>query len=308
MNLGELVSIGNVLRNKALIGVRNNLKNQQINLGIALGESRRTARLVGDTAFRLVKSVRLLKAGRIRNAMDVLGISSSRRQPRGNNVPRKWLELQYGWKPLLNDVYGAASALEQRQKGDWRVTAKATRSEDHRTTKSFGGYGASTCGAEASVSVFARLDALPSNEAIISLSSLGVTNPLSVAWELVPFSFVVDWMLPIGSFLNSLDAGLGYSSISYSSSLLIKAKWEDKGRNTAHPSKPTWTIKNDFRGTKELTYLKREVSNSLPMPSLPSLKDPRSLGHMANGLALLSQVFGRGSRSRNLRLPGLINL
>lgn len=34
---------------------------------------------------------------------------------------------------------------------------------------------------------------------------LGFTNPAAVLWEATPFSFVVDWFLPIGDYLKTLD-------------------------------------------------------------------------------------------------------
>lgn len=287
------------LANAALIAVRLKLKSTDINLGVAFGERKATARLLGDTATRLARSVRSLRRGEIRNAMNQLGISSSKREPRGSNVPQKWLELQYGWKPLLSDVYGAATALENRPKGDWRVTAKATRSLKKEYTYTFPvypGFGSSASPiagvirARVDKSVFARIDALPQNEAAISLASLGVTNPLVVVWELVPWSFVVDWALPIGNYLDSLDALLGYGDVSFSSSFRVKAEWTDKGLS----GQVGWTsVKNSYFGRKRLVFLERTPSTSVPLPSLPRFKDPRSLGHMANGLALLATAFGR---------------
>lgn len=286
------------LGNAALIAVRTKLKSSSVNLGVAFGERKQTAMLLGSTATRLASAVRHLRRGEIRRSMDELGISSRRRQPRGNNVPRKWLELQYGWKPLLSDVYGAASALEQRPKGDWRVTASVTRKIEGRKTAGVApgqftvGW---TCEARWLKSVYTRIDALPQNEATISLASLGVLNPLSVAWELVPFSFVVDWCLPIGGWLDSLDALLGYGPTAYSSSLLVKASWKEKGLSGSGTDSGgyKWISVNSFGATKRLVSLQRSVSSSVPLPSLPSFKDPRSLGHMANGLALLASAFGR---------------
>jgi hypothetical protein len=112
-----------------------------------------------------------------------------------------------------------------------------------------------------------------------------------VAWELVPFSFVVDWAFPVGTFLSSLDALLGYEDAYYSSSLLVRAEWRDVGRTQQTGNQ---LIANNFVGTKKMVYLKREVSSSVPIPHPPRLRDPRSLTRMANGLALLAQVFGRG--------------
>jgi hypothetical protein len=281
------------LVNSALIAVRQKLKASSVNLGVAFGERKQTAMLLGSTATRIAQSVRALRRGEIRRAMNALGISSTRRQPRGQNVPQKWLELQYGWKPLLSDVYGAARALEQRPKGDWRVTASVTRSRNQDYAywvSSQAGTAAMDGKARVLRSCYARIDAVPQNEATISLVSLGVTNPLSVAWELVPWSFVVDWAWPIGDWLDSLDALLGYGSAYYSSSFLVKASWRVKGVSGPYG---TWVADNQWRGTKRVVSLTRTVNNSVPLPSLPSFKDPRSLGHMANGLALMATAFGR---------------
>lgn len=289
---------GESLRNTALIKARAKLKSTDVNLGVAYGERNATARMLGDTATRIAKSFGHLKRGRVRKAMDELGISSKKREPKGSNVPNKWLELQYGWKPWLSDVHGAADALSKRQPDDWKVTARATANNEVSKTYTIlaqpevgQGYDACVVVASARRSVYARIDAVPQNEAIISLASLGILNPLEVAWELVPFSFVVDWAWPIGSYLSSLDAMFGYSSKAYSSSLLVRANWTDNGSTKVGTDGSK--IENNWYGAKELVYLSRQVSTSTPIPSLPRFKDPRSFGHMANGLALLATVFGR---------------
>lgn len=281
------------LRNAALIAVRNKLKNAKVDLGIAFAERKATSKMVGDTAIRLARSFQHLKRGQTRRAMDELGISSRRGQPRGSNVPNKWLELQYGWDPLLSDVYGACESLAKKSKDDWRVTAKAVKSSKTELGGEYASY-SSTWSIRKVVcekSVFARIDCIPANELIISLASLGILNPLLVAWELVPYSFVVDWFLPIGSYLDSLDAMLGYTSRGYSSSLLTRTRWTTTGIGTR-----TWAngkVENSWTGSKYMVYLDRQVSTSVPIPTFPSFKDPRSLGHMANGLALLASAFGR---------------
>jgi hypothetical protein len=290
----ELVSEGFIvdgaLANQALIQARSKLKAQSINLAVAFGERKQTAQLIGDTANRLVGTVRSLRRGEIRKAMNSLGILHNKRQPRGSNWPRQWLELQYGWKPLLSDVYGACDALSKRPKSDWRVTATATRSSKRDYSKSWSGNGGGIGSAKVSCSAFVRIDALPANEAAISLASSGISNPASLAWELLPFSFVVDWFLPVGGWIDSLDALLGYSSAYTSTSVLTRASWDTRGTGS---SSGGFTYQNNYQGSKRVVKLDRSASAGVPLPSFPSLKDPRSLGHMANALALLSQVFGR---------------
>jgi len=177
--------------NRSLIAARNNLKGMKVDLGTAYAERKETARLIGDTATNIGKSFTDLLHGRTRSAMNRLGISSRRHEPRGNNVPNKWLELQYGWKPLLMDIHGSAAALENRQKSDWRVTAKGyARDKSSYVWKlnpaPTSAFDACIVTVSSDASAMTRIDALPQNEAIISLASLGVLNPLNVAWELVP--------------------------------------------------------------------------------------------------------------------------
>jgi hypothetical protein len=42
-----------------------------------------------------------------------------------------------------------------------------------------------------------------SNPNLYLASQLGFVNPAAIAWELVPFSFVVDWFVNVGEFLNN---------------------------------------------------------------------------------------------------------
>lgn len=281
------------LINEALIECRSNLKDMKVDLGTAFGERNQTARLIGDTASRLARAARNLRRGQIRNAMRDLGMSSKRGAPRGSNWTQNWLELQYGWKPLLSDVFGACDALSKRGKDDWMVTAKGSASK-----KPFGEYSISgedtwwrSGVSRYELGVFVRADACPST-AFSSLSSVGVTNPLNVAWELVPYSFVVDWFLPIGGWINSLDATIGFEFRGVSQTYFELIESEASGKT--HTNKVSQiTYYNEWTGMKRQLTVDRIVLATLPRAGFPSFKDPLSLGHMANGLSLLAQAFGR---------------
>lgn len=295
------------LRNAALIAARNKLKTTSVDLGIAFAERKQTTKLVGDTATRIAKSFTNLKRGNVRRAMQDLGISNKKREPRGSNITNQWLQMQYGVKPLLSDVYGSCDSLAKRNRDDWRVTAKASKHvtverDDEGSYHSLAWHRRSFRGTK---SVFVRIDATPANELLISLASLGVLNPLAVAWERTYLSFVVDWFLPIGNWLDSLDALVGYSVRGSSSSLLVRGEWVSKGigLKTWYNGPNLVRQDNQWTGSVKMTYLNRQVGIASTIPNFPRFKDPRSLGHMANGLALLAGAFGRSpGRWGNLRL------
>lgn len=284
--------------NTALIAARNRMKNMKIDLGVAFAERKATSRMLGDTARRLALAARDLQRGQFRNAARRLGIRGNPGLPRGSNWTNHWLQLQYGWKPLLSDVYGACDALSKREKSDWRVTAKARRMED--STSQYGPTNAGgtrngdysyLCEVVLHKGVFVRIDAIPDNDLTMTLSSLGVTNPLSVAWELVPYSFVVDWVIPVGAWLSSIDAMLGYTTAYTSTTTYNKCTWSSRGFSRRWSS--VNYIDASFVGEKTCLWIKRSAQSGVPQARPPGLKDPRSLGHMANGLALLAQAFAR---------------
>jgi len=268
------------------------LKDQKFNAGVALAEARQTANLVGSTASRLAFAFRSLKRGRFAEARRYLGLKRS-------NQPANWLELQYGWKPLLSDVHGAANELARRSldNGSWVTTVKATVREEAE----YDLYHAETHPIDrmhvtgtAEASTFIRLDYEPENDMAKWASRLGLTNPLEIAWELVPYSFVVDWFLPVGSWLSVLDATLGYKFKSGSRSDRTTCKMTGVRAGYNDPSfvyqNPRWSTGSSLVSEKSLN---RVVYESSPFPSFPRIKNPLSLGHMANGLSLLAQAFGR---------------
>lgn len=289
--------------NTALIDARLGMKSGNLNLGVAFAERNRTAQLVGDTALSLVNSVRALRRGDWRKAGRELGITNPRK-PRGSSLPQKWLEYQYGWKPLLADVYASADALSQRPREDWIVTSKGVvRERVDRVNTVRNQYFIAEDVVKGWRGHYVRIDAVPGNDLLMSFASLGVTNPLLVGWELVPFSFIVDWMVPIGDWIGSLDAMLGYKETYFSSSAFSKT---DVTRSLTEGVVP-WSLPslnyNVVKAncepcfTKEV-YLRRGAGNDVPLPFQPRIKDPRSLGHMANALSLLAGAFGSSRRLR----------
>lgn len=288
----KALSVTNKMRDIAVTKALLKLKDQHLNVGVALAEARMTANLVGSTATRLALAYRSLRKGRFAEARRHLGL-------RGRSQPANWLELQYGWKPLLSDVYGAAHEVARLGSDfdSWITTVKAV----YREQLEFDEYvevnqpiGRTRIFGKSEASVFVRLDYEPEDHVYMWASRLGLTNPLEIAWELVPYSFVVDWFLPVGDWLSTLDATLGYKfksgSRSERTTLVLNGQlkpFDRVGYIYRYPSVNAETARLSRKS------LKRVVYETSPRPGLPRMKNPLSLGHMANGLSLLAQAFGR---------------
>jgi len=221
-----------------------------------------------------------------------------------------WLEYSYGWKPLLNDVYNHAEALAAFMTNHGNVVrlikgrAKTERKSEWSDKVLW----------DNGVVAYRRFQSLISRrwveygvyfkipEGQLSAANVfGLTNPWVVAWEIVPFSFIADWFIPIGTALESLTAydGLIFHS-GYKSVRDTKTKTrifrpsgqvgvDGSGRNV------------DFSGANlqydyNSLYINRANIFAWPGYGLPKFKDPRSFAHAASALALLDSLFNKNRR------------
>lgn len=279
------------LKVRAEIDALSKLKDQKVNFGVALAEAQQTANFVGDVATTLGRSAKQFRRGKFRQAFNTLGAN-------WRDYPSSWLGWNYAAKPLLGDVYGMLQLLRDPARlSDWVITVKGvTKRENVYTDVSVRQqtYPSSHVFVERTFEgCFVRLDYIPDNTFVAHLANVGLSNPLEIVWELVPFSFVADWFLPIGDWFSSFDAALGYEFLSGS----YTHRLENRTSVAPHPHPPYdgWIPEDQsFGGSGRVLRLHRGVYDSSPIPVLPGIKNPLSWTHLANGLSLLATAFGRG--------------
>jgi hypothetical protein len=266
--------------------------NHDFDAGIFLGEGRQTIGLVTSTATRIAKAITAVRYGNLSMAKDVLldrnQIDFRRinkdfkiyRKKLKRSMPQKvwastdeiskaWLELQYGWKPLLGDVHSSMQALSSRlnTRYDTRVRHFVQRLEQKTLPDG------SVLFRHHFIKLTGSISSTPS-----LTHSLNLTDPFNVAWELVPYSFVVDWFIPIGDFL-SLAGKLRHNDYG----TITKSEFMRDRRIGKGPfESESYLDSYDFR---------RDVSFQMPVvPPLPSFKRlEKALSplHLVNALALL---------------------
>jgi hypothetical protein len=130
-----------------------------------------------------------------------------------------------------------------------------------------------------------------------NITRLGLTNPPQLAWELIPFSFVFDWLLPIGDWLSSLDATVGLRFSDGSKSVKRDLTRTITTRKTTQSSGPfTWgtqtskEVKVDTSSFVEDSIVRTKLS-SFPDVAFPPFKNPASMMHLATALALLRKAI-----------------
>lgn len=300
-------------RAQCIVKLRNKLKDQSINAAQAVAERKQTAQTVISAATSIAKAYSSVRKGDLTGAAKALGVKVSKRAKRRNAInpdqssaaSNAWLGLNYGWMPLLNDVYGAAEALAKSH--DNRVIRKASQSTVRSWQKEENlvfpeGLSSASVGKRTEtysvnskwsyrVTVYYSISSPPT----ATLAQLGITNPALLAWELLPLSFVVDWFLPIGNWLSSLDATLGLTFLNgHSTEVTNYNSTYNLYSYTTRKSTPEWWFSTFGDGSYQKVEVSRSVLGDFPAsPPLPSFKNPLSTSHITSAMALLRQSFKR---------------
>lgn len=271
-----------------LVGkLREKIAGSDFNAGVALGESREALTMIADNANRIFRAYSAIKRGNIFQAADALGLSQkSIRSRRVSLHPKEtasnWLMLQYGWLPLLKDVEGGAQFVAARMYPPVVQVYKArvqVAQAVYKTTPNAGGGG--TC--------ITRGQLIARIEEVDSIALSGLLDPMSVAWELLPFSFVADWFIPIGNYLqarslNSALKGTYVRTITRRSEL----RTDDSETNIYT------TLENPGVRVDKVVSVTRTVDTSLavPLPNFKPLMEVPSWKRAANAISLLTVTHG----------------
>lgn len=295
-------SVPNNWVNRAEVECLNKLKDLNVNYAVALAEARKSLSLIASSAKQLTSAYSAARRGRWKEACRALGINHTFKRP-ANDLSGRWLEIVYGWLPLLSDIYGAhedarKSLLQHGQRVSViRVIKQPVPLPTNlRVTTQQSGFTpvyAKYKHEKGSVyGVKVRLDYEVDNAALASASRAGLLNPATVKWELVPFSFVIDWIFPIGNWLDSFDAAIGLKFLSGTQTKFVRVKRTGKVRYS-NQSRSTGQVHSiDLDGRFDYFSMDRIVYQTPPNPWL-YWKNPISTSHVANAIALLIQIITR---------------
>lgn len=290
---------------KAKLNMR--LKDQKVNFAQFVAEREQLYKMLATNAARIRKAYSHLRHGDFVSAASALGLKFA--LPRGDFLKRfernqsqavasGWLELQYGWLPLLSDIFGAVEIFNNRniEKPPVIVVRSKQSFVDSQTSKwaSQGKLGFINKQVKRDVTIICHYSS--SQQFVKTASELGLTNPIYLAWELLPFSFVVDWFAQVGNFVSSFDAALGTvfhkgcitSFTRKSLNYYIVGdgiKYYQVGSNH-YACQSGYALCQD-----EDVVCTRDIFLTNPIPLFPVIKSPVSATHFANTLALLKQLL-----------------
>jgi hypothetical protein len=298
------------------------LKKQHVNFAQFFVEAKQTADLLANTASSLASAVRKTKSGNIVGALKALGVGKNNRQRKraadairrdGKRIAKSlgnefvganasqatkkaagnWLAMQFGWMPLLSDLDGTAQLLADRSTEDPKRTRFNVRADvkinlADRSTLTYINNIYRTREVTGHVGMLIRIDYMFSNASLASASADGLTNPAALAWEELPFSFLADYCVGIGTYLEGLDSTLG--KVFIGGSTTVYRKWTINAEQR-YDSK---TRVSGYRKEQQsLRAMERTVMSSFPDATLLALaiKNPlNSVKRVATSIALLRQA------------------
>jgi hypothetical protein len=274
------------LDNEVKQKVFDKVRDSDVNVAVAWGEREETLRTISGALQRLASAYNLAKSGNWAGAANALGSPRGPALTRGN-LASNWLELQYGWLPLMSDIYGGINTLRKRHKEYVTIRAKKQIQDTGLTVVVNGSFVDSTS-ASAEYTSSCRVKMRCISNSLKTCAEIGLTNPALVSWELVPFSFVVDWALPIGSFISQFDASLGW----YFESGAMTQFYRCESVTTREcPVPPSGYSVYEISGSARSSSIECNrvgISSFAELLSIPYIKNPASVKHIANALALLT--------------------
>lgn len=275
--LGSSFGSDDNAKSQALTECLNKIGGKQTDVLTNLATLRQSHSMIASNAVAIASALRAVRHGNIALAAKNL---SGRRTMGG-----LYLEWQYGWKPLADDLVGAfnlfkgdASSVDGRVKETRRITKQISHTQDtpHMGYKwSCEGKAIYTC----------HLEGIIQNNYLHAANTWGLTNPFFTAWDLVPYSFVLDWFMPVGNFLEACSAPIGLDFWAGYESHLI----EFTNRVEQVFSDPKIEVNSPFGGETKGRHYARHALGAWPMPEIYT-KSPFSETHAWEALALLAQL------------------
>ncbi len=196
------------------------------------------------------------------------------------DVAQRYLEYVYGWRPLMQDIYNlvqlakdeTAKPLLIRGRGESsRYGAGPLHTYDEGSNRTWTRIQFNTK-SRVRCNIWAQVD--PNNQGIRALNQLGLANPAALAWELMSWSFVIDWLLPIGAVLNALTASSGLIWVDGSVSVRLKGRGNYEQRKNFDTQEIYGMSHSHANGRIIYDGYRRSTLGTWPQPGLWLDQDP----------------------------------
>lgn len=257
------------------------LKEGKLELGEDLGEARSTLEMLAKLVIDLCRTLIDIKKGRWGRIAKRFG-----HRPYKTSA-QYYLAYVYGLKPLAQEIHAISETLKGFGDKDLRLSvSRAVSQTDSPPYAASANWNWVVQYGRVDWGVHVDLHAKINSPTAQKLKQIGLDNPLSIAWELSPWSLVVDWVLPLGNFFSAMTATVGLTFVggSWTKRVVVKATYQVSPKITTTSWDPNRSVfpvcKYDCVGVERGTY------GFWPTP-WPYIKDPLSSTHVLNAIAFI---------------------
>lgn len=267
--------------------LRNKIIGSDFNLGVFIAEGSEAMRMIFDAASRIDRSLRFLKKGRpldaakqlVHGPVHAAGVPSGKK-----SLASQWLQLQYGWLPLVHDLETGAQMLAHMCSQPFQRTVKVRyKDKDLKQATAF-------------PYKWRKFDAMQQFQLIADIREvdviqlIGLTDVASIVWERLPYSFVADWAIPIGNFLQARGLAQALKA-TYVKTVTRRVVATNFGLDPSYqqPVQDRTNVSALGQAYYQSVTVDRVVSTNLaiPLPQVKPLGDILNWKRAANAVALL---------------------
>lgn len=195
-------------------------------------------------------------------------------------MSKLWLELRYAWRPMLYDMADIQEALRRLMQGIEDPLQRAYATRTSGTTRSSTTLRGSfrMAGVSAGIAGFNTLCTLTSTRTISAHASVGVqattrdiimSDPFVTGWEVVPFSFIVDWFFSVGDMLTAFSP-FATGTLRYATLGTTKLQ-VDRYVTQVIPS-PGYQVLEGGSGPVSATYTEETFQRTIPTGINPTVE------------------------------------
>ncbi len=245
-----------------------------------LAEAHRTYREVATLTRTLLLAVKAAKGRDMKSLGRLLGLQKPTKAISG-----ALLSYQYGWRPLMSDIHAGVQLLNGRLNKP--LILRAAREVKTNFDEQFpSNWTTAVYNVRLNTNVVNKtiLYAVITDSFVHTAQQYGTQDPLGLAWDLIPYSFVVDWAMPIGNVLGALASIRG---LTFLDGVTIQ-RMEGKGQFSRKFGTTGYYPLVEQRVAYELFKTVRTKLTAFPTP-MTYFKSPFSHQHVVDVLALLRQ-------------------
>lgn len=272
---------------------------------VSVAELHKTVDLVASTVVKLRRFRQAIVRGDGYNILRrIVGRNFKHNKPSkdiASSTSSRWLEYRYGWLPLVYEVQGAVKALSPTREFKTRAVARGrkefTRKESWNAVHNglFGSMGNFTFKYEQDEKLSCRAYCLfEADLRFQTARDFGVTEVPLALWELVPFSFVVDWFVNVGDWITAMTPKLGVNILA--EGVTVEHNRSIKrtivGWSSGGTSGGFWQVSNAVGSLTDVytENLKTRTPNLTNVFSFPPIDVKLNVKRVADALALLAKL------------------